>query len=364
MKLSELCLYLDSAVPLSFQEEYDNSGLQLGEPDRDISSVLLTVDITEEVVDEAISKKCDLIISHHPLIFRGLKKITGRSSAERIIINAIKNNLALYSCHTNLDAFSNGVSRKFADKLNLKNPKVILPLKDKLLKLVTFIPVSHLDDVRKALFDAGAGVTGNYDSCGFTVEGKGSFRGNESSRPFVGEKGRIHFENEVRFETILYAHSKDRVVRALLECHPYEEVAYDLYPVANDNIPEGMGVAGELEEPMTEKDFLIKVSTVLSNNHIKFSGLTGRMIKKVAVCGGSGSSLLQEVIRTGNDAFVTGDVKYHTFLEAENHILLVDAGHYETEKFSVEILYDLIIKKFPKFAVRFSEINTNPINYL
>ena len=364
MKLRELCLYLDSAVPLSFQEEYDNSGLQLGDPEKDISSALLTIDITEKVVAEAILKKCDLIISHHPLIFRGLKKITGRSSAERIIINAIKNDLALYSSHTNLDAFSSGVSRKLAEKLNLKNPKVILSLKDKLLKLVTFIPVSHLDSVRKAMFDAGAGVTGNYDSCGFVVEGKGSFRGNESSNPFVGEKGSIHFENEVRFETILYAHAKDKVVSALLKSHPYEEVAYDLYPVANDNIPEGMGVAGELEEPMTEQNFLIKVSTVLGNSHIKFSGLTGRMIKKVAVCGGSGSSLLQDAISAGSDAFVTGDIKYHTFLEAENHILLVDAGHFETEKFSVEILYDLIIKKFPKFAVRFSEINTNPINYL
>ncbi|NSW95815.1 MAG: Nif3-like dinuclear metal center hexameric protein, partial [Bacteroidales bacterium] len=351
-------------VPLSFQEEYDNSGLQIGDPEKEISSALITLDVTENVVAEAISQKCDLIVSHHPLIFHGLKKITGRSTVERMVMNIVKNNLAVYSAHTNLDAHSSGVSYKLAEKLELINLKVLLPLNDRLLKLVTFIPVSYLDKVRSAIFDAGAGVTGNYDQCGFTVQGKGSFRGNEASSPFIGEKGKIHFEEEIRFETILYAHLKDKVVNALLEAHPYEEVAYDLYPLLNNNISEGMGVTGETREPLPETDFLKKVSVSLGNSHIRFSGLSGRKIRKVAVCGGAGSALLNNAIASGSDAFVTADIKYHTFLETENQILLVDAGHYETEKFALEILYDLIIKKFPKFAVRFSEINTNPINYL
>lgn len=364
MKLREICSYLDSEVPLSYQEEYDNSGLQIGDPDKEISSALVALDVTEKVVAEAITKKCDLIVSHHPLIFKGLKKITGQSAVERIVMDSIRNNLAVYSAHTNLDAHSSGVSRRLAEKLGLSNLKVLLPLNGKILKLVTFVPASFIVKVRKAVFEAGAGVTGNYDYCGFTAQGQGSFRGNEASSPFVGEKGKIHFENEVRFETILFSHLRDKVVSALLKAHPYEEVAYDLYPVLNDNISEGMGVTGETEEPVTETEFLKKVADTLDNSHIKFSGLTGRMIKKVAVCGGSGSSLLKNAIASGSDAFVTADIKYHNFLDAENQILLIDAGHYETEKFAVEILCDLIIKKFPNFAVRFSEINTNPIYYL
>jgi dinuclear metal center YbgI/SA1388 family protein len=364
MKLKDLCSYLDSAVPLSFQEDYDNSGLQIGLPEKEISSAMITLDITEEVIDEAVSENCDVIISHHPLIFKGIKRISGRTFTERILYEAVKHNIAIYSSHTNLDVFSNGVSRKMAEKLKLQNVKVLAPLKNRLLKLVTYIPESHLEKVREALFKAGAGVIGNYDKCGFTTQGTGSFRGNEKAEPFIGKKGEIHFEKEIRFETVLFSHLKDEVIKALLTVHPYEEVAYDVFTLENINIEVGLGCVGELYEAMHEEDFLKFVSSVFDAKGVRFSKTTGKPVRKIAICGGSGASLLNNAINSGSDAFITADIKYHNYFDAENTILLVDTGHFESEKFSTEILYDLIIKKFPKFAVRFSESNRNPINYL
>jgi len=364
MKLRELTDFLDSAIPLSFQEDYDNSGLQYGLPDMDISSALLTLDVTEEVINEATCTGCDIIVSHHPVIFRPLSKLSGKTASERIILRAIKQNIAIYSAHTNLDVIENGVSRKMAEKLSLNRLKVLSPLRNRLLKLVTFVPEDHLDNVRQAVFGAGAGVTGNYDYCGFTAGGTGSFRGNESSSPFVGEKGKIHYEKEIRFETVLFSHLKTKVINALFAAHPYEEVSYDIYPIENQNAGAGLGRIGELGQPLKEKDFLELLSSVFGTRGIRYSGLTGRIIRKVALCGGSGGSLADDAVASGADAFITADIKYHTFLDSGNRILLADIGHFESEKFSAEILHDLIIKKFPKFALRFSEINTNPINYL
>jgi dinuclear metal center YbgI/SA1388 family protein len=364
MKLSELCSYLDNAVPLAFQEGYDNSGLQVGDMEQDILSALLALDITEKVVDEAISKDCDIIISHHPLIFRGIKKITGKSSSDRALTKAIRNNIALYSSHTNLDNMDIGVSRRMAQKLGLKNVRTISPMKGKLVKLVTYIPESHLETVREAVFNAGAGFIGHYDRCGFALSGTGSFRAGEGTNPFSGRKGQIHFENEVRFETILFSHLTEKVVDALLDAHPYEEVAYDIYSLKNDNIDFGLGSVGELIEPLSEYDFLILISKVFEARGLRYSAITGKTVRKVALCGGSGASLLNDAISAHSDAFVTADIKYHNWFEADGKILMVDCGHFETEKFSTEILYDLLIKKFPNFAIRFSEINTNPINYL
>lgn len=364
MKLKELCSYLDAVVPLSFQEDYDNSGLQIGQIDKDISSALVTLDVTEQVMDEAIRKGCGVIVSHHPLIFTGIKMLTGKSQTDSVIYKAIKNDVAVYSAHTNLDMISNGVSKRMAQKIGLVNVRVLKSLKDRLLKLVTFVPEDHLEKVREAVFNAGAGVIGNYDRCGFIVQGTGSYRGGEGTNPFAGETGRMHFEKEVRFETILFSHLKDKVLEALLETHPYEEVAYDIYSLGNENIDAGLGCTGDLHEPLNGIDFLKMVSARLGAYGIRYSNLPDKPLKKIAVCGGSGSSLLESAIRSGADAFLTGDIKYHTFGEAAKRILLVDCGHYETEKFSTEIIYELIVKKFPKFAVRFSETNTNPINYL
>ncbi|MZP54583.1 MAG: Nif3-like dinuclear metal center hexameric protein, partial [Bacteroidales bacterium] len=264
----------------------------------------------------------------------------------------------------NLDVISNGVSRKMAEKLNLLNIRVLSPLKNRLLKLVTFIPEASLDKVREALFDAGAGVIGNYDRCAFAVKGTGSFRGNSLTDPYVGIKGKDHFEKEVRFETILFSHLKGKVINALHKAHPYEEVAYDLYPLENENIEIGLGCVGELKKPLEEGKFLELISKTFQAEGIRYSGASGKKIGRVALCGGAGISLLNEAKASGADAFVTSDIKYHNFFDAGDAILLVDTGHYESEKFSTEILYELIRKKFPTFALRFSEINTNPINYL
>jgi dinuclear metal center YbgI/SA1388 family protein len=364
MRLKELTAYLETVIPLAFQESYDNSGLQTGDPEKEIKSGLLVLDVTEKVLDEAISYGCDVIVSHHPLIFQPIRSLTGKTIPERLLIKALNNGIAIYSAHTNLDVLRNGVSRKLAEKLQLKNVRVLSPLKNTLLKLVVYIPESHADIVKKSIFDAGAGVNGNYDHCGFSVEGKGTFRGNDKSNPFIGERGKLHTENEIRFETVLYAHLKSRVIKAMLQTHPYEEVAYDLYMLENDNTEIGLGCVGELEKPLKTSEFLAFVSEVLEANGIRYSSYSGGLIKKVALCGGAGSSLVNAAITSGADAFITGDVKYHSFSELSDDILLVDAGHYETEKFAPEILNDLIIKKFPKFAVRFSGTNTNPINYL
>ena len=364
MLLKDLTSFLDSAIPLSFQEGYDNAGLQVGSPDREVSSALVTLDVTDEVLDEAGYKGCDVVISHHPLIFTGIKQLTGKTITEKLLLKAIKQDIAIYSAHTNLDVLESGVSRKMAEKMGLKNIRVLVPLKNRLLKLVTFVPEEHLEKVREAVFSEGAGMIGAYDKCSFSASGTGSFRAGQKANPYKGEKGKLHFEKEVRFETIIFSHMKTRVIKALLEAHPYEEAAYDLYPLDNDNINSGLGCTGEFSEPLSETEFLKMLRTVFKARGIRHSKPTGNAISKVALCGGAGGTLIQDAISSGAGAFVSADIRYHGFFEAGGKILLADIGHFESEKFSVEILYDLIIKKFPTFAVRFSEVNTNPINYL
>ncbi|MFN8242035.1 MAG: Nif3-like dinuclear metal center hexameric protein [Bacteroidales bacterium] len=364
VKVRDIISYLDSEIPADYQESYDNSGLQVGNPDAIIEAALLSLDITEEVIREACETGAGLVITHHPLIFKPLKRIAMGSDVERVISTAIKNNISVYSAHTNLDVHENGVSRKLADVIGLESLSPLVPLKGKLMKLVTFIPLENVDQVSKAVFNAGAGVTGNYDNCSFRVEGTGSFRGNEDSNPYKGVKGDVHSEPEIRFETVLFARDSRRVVKALLEAHPYEEVAYDLIALENEYNGAGMGITGNLAEPMKESEFLKMIALKLESKGLRYSQPTGKDIRRVAVIGGAGASLLRDALAVGADALITGDVKYHDFLEAAGRILLVDAGHFETEKYSTEILYDLIIKKFPTFALRFSGKNKNPINYL
>lgn len=351
-------------VPLSFQESYDNSGLQVGDIEKDIPAALISLDVTEDVIDEAIATGCSLVITHHPLIFSPLRKLTGRTYVEKVLIKAVKNEIAIYSSHTNLDILNEGVSWKMAEKLHLNNIRTLSPLKNSLLKLVTYVPENQLEKVRNAVFEAGAGVIGNYDKCSFSHPGTGTFRAGENAEPFVGEKGKLHHEKEIRFETILPLHLKDNVITALTGSHPYEEVAYDLYSLENEYNGAGLGCVGELPEPMGETEFLDFLKAIFNAGGVRYSKLTGKKIKTVALCGGAGISLLGSAMKNRSDTFVTSDIKYHDFFNTENKILLVDTGHYESEKYSTEILYDLIIKKFPTFAVRFSETNTNPINYL
>jgi dinuclear metal center YbgI/SA1388 family protein len=363
VKLKEITQYLETLAPLSLQESYDNAGLIIGSPDTDISSVLISLDVTEEVVDEAVEQKSQLIVSHHPIIFSGLKKFNGKNYVERTVQKAIKNDIAIYAAHTNLDSITGGVNSKISEKIGLQDCSILQPMSSQLKKLVTFIPADHAEKVREALFNAGAGNIGNYDSCGYNTEGLGSFRGNEKTNPFVGEKGKIHFEKEIRFETVFPGFIQGRIIRALIQAHPYEEVAYDIYPLENKYEMAGMGMIGTLPEEKSEKEFLQLLKDTFKTGVIKHTKLKGTPVKKVAVCGGAGSFLLSQAIAAKADFFVSGDFKYHQFFDAENKIVIADIGHFESEQFTKELFYELLTKKFPKFAVRLSEVNTNPVFY-
>lgn len=363
MKLTEIISLLESYAPLSYQESYDNAGLLIGDEQQDITSALVTVDVTEEVLEEAMKKGSNLIVAHHPLTLAGIKKITGKTLPERIIIKAIRNNICIYAAHTNLDNVNSGVNARICEKLKLKNCKILHPVKGILKKLVTFIPPEHIDKVRLSVFKAGAGVIGEYDQCSYNLEGYGTFRGSEKASPFSGEKGKLNFEKEIRFETIFPENLQSAIIKALLEAHPYEEVAYDIYPLDNHYQKAGAGMLGETSVPVNTIDFLKRMKKIFNARSIRHSRIIKDEIKKVAVCGGSGSFLINEAIHSGADLFMTGEIKYHQYFEAENKIILADIGHYESEQFTKEIFYDLLIENLPKFAVHLSEVNTNPINY-
>jgi len=364
MLISDLTRYLESIAPLAYQESYDNAGLVIGNPEDEVSSALLTLDVTEKVVDEAISGGFGIIIAHHPLIFSGVKKLNEQTGTGRCVIKAIKNNIAIYAAHTNLDSVTGGVNSKICEKLGLINCRILSPVKGQLRKLVTFIPRGYAGTVQEAVFKAGAGNIGNYDSCGYTLEGTGSFRGNESSQPFVGEKGRVHFEPEIRFETVFPVPLQNKVIHALLEAHPYEEVAYDIYPLENEFALTGSGMIGELPQEKDETEFLENIKNIFAVKVVKHSPLLNRKVKTVAVCGGSGSFLIRQAISAHAHVFLTGDLKYHQYFEAEGKIILADIGHFESEQFTKELFYELLTKKFSKFAVHLSGVNTNPVNYL
>jgi len=363
LKIKEIAHFFETIAPLSLQESYDNAGLLVGDSEAEVAIALVAIDVTEKVVDEAIEKKAGLIIAHHPIVFSGLKKLTGKNYVERTVMKAVKNDIAIYAAHTNLDAVTGGVNAKICEKLGLKNCRILQPVPGKLKKLVTFIPFDSVEKVRTAVFEAGAGNIGNYDYCGYNLEGTGSFRGGEESNPYVGIKGKVHYEKEIRFETIFPGWLQSKIVKALFEAHPYEEVAYDIYPLENVFEKAGMGMVGELEKPLPENDFLTLLKNIFGTGCIKHTALKGSTVKKVAVCGGAGSFLLNHAKAAGADFFVTGDFKYHQFFDAENKIVIADIGHYESEQFTKELFYELLTKKFPKFAVRFSEVNTNPVFY-
>ncbi len=363
IKVKTIASFLESVAPLSLQESYDNAGLIVGNPDAEISAALVTIDVTEEVINEAIKKGTGLIVAHHPFVFSGLKKITGKTYVERTLIKAIKNDIAVYAAHTNLDSVTGGVNSKICEKLGLLNCKILQPSAGQLKKLVTFIPSENAEEVREAVFNAGAGHIGNYDYCGYNLEGEGSFRGDESTHPFVGERNNVHYEKEIRFETIFPGYLQGEIIAALLKSHPYEEVAYDIYPLENLFEQAGMGMIGNLAEPLSEKKFLALLKEIFNAGCIKHTALKGSPVNKVAVCGGAGSFLLNKAISGGADVIVSGDFKYHQFFDAENKIVIADVGHFESEQFTKELFYELLIKNFPKFAVHFSEVNTNPVYY-
>lgn len=364
MKLSEITAFLDSEIPLTLQESYDNCGLLIGNKIDEISGVLICLDITEEVLEEASAQNCNLIISHHPLIFSGLKSLTGKTQTERLVLTAIQQNLAIYALHTNLDNHSMGVNRMLCEKLGILNAQILKPQSGNLRKLVTFCPISHAEQVREAIFNAGAGHIGNYDSCSFIAEGNGTFRALQGAVPFVGKLGVLHIEPEIRIETIIPSFLETEIVSALVKAHPYEEVAYDIYPLGNSNSQTGAGMIGNLPHAVLAEDFLLEVKKILNLGCVRHTTLKNKFVQRIAVCGGSGSFLIKDAISSDADIYMTGDIKYHDFFIPENRIILADIGHYESEQFTKELIYTLLKKKFTTFALFISGTNTNPVNYL
>lgn len=363
MKIKEIVQYLESIAPASYQESYDNAGLITGNMSWDCTGVLTTLDCTEAIVEEAIAKNVNMIVAHHPIVFKGLKKINGKNYVEQTIIAAIKNDIAIYAIHTNLDNVIDGVNAGIADKLGLINRKVLAPKSGELCKLVTFSPHSHAEEILSGLFAAGAGTIGKYDECSFGIEGNGSFRASEGTHPFVGKIGERHIEPEKRIEVIFPKHLKNKIISALLAAHPYEEVAYDIYLLENEYANIGAGMVGELPEALDEMDFLQLLKEKFHLQVVRHTELFGKKIKKVALCGGAGSFLTGAAIGSGADVYVTGDIKYHEFFDADNKIVLADIGHFESEQFTIDLLFDYLRTKFPTFAVLKSDIKTNPVYY-
>lgn len=361
--IKDITNYLEEIAPLSLQEDYDNSGLLIGQKSTPVNGALICVDVTEAILDEALQYNCNLIIAHHPLIFSGIKKLNGNNWVERTVIKAIKNDIAIYAIHTNLDNMIEGVNEAIANKIGLHQTRILQTKVGLLRKLVCFCPVDKANMVREALFTAGAGRISNYDSCSFNSEGKGTFRGNYKTKPYVGKKLELHTENEIRIETVFPDYLESSVLTAMIMAHPYEEVAYDIYTLNNHWANVGAGIIGSLAEPMDEIDFFNLIKTQFHCSAIRHTALKGRKIKKVALCGGAGSFLLKDAINNNADIFITSDFKYHQFFDADNQIVIADIGHYESEQFTKDLLFNKIQKKFSNFALYLSKINTNPIHY-
>lgn len=364
VKIQEVTHYLESLAPLNLQESYDNAGLITGNPQTIISGILVTLDCTEDVVEEAIANQCNLIVAHHPIVFKGLKKLTGSNYVERVIIKAIKHDIAIYAIHTNLDNVSHGVNKKISEKVGLKNLAILAPKSNTLSKLVIFAPKKDANHVLEALHNAGAGHIGKYTHCSFQTDGTGAFKPNEFANPHIGEPLKQEFVEETRIEVIFQNDRTNTVLAALKSAHPYEEVAYYLTSLANTNQDVGAGMIGELPSPMPALDFLNQLKISMNLSVIRHTALIDRPIKKVAVCGGAGSFLLSNAIRSKADVFITADFKYHEFFDADNQLIIADIGHYESEVCTKELLQDVLMKKFSNFAIIFSRVVTNPIRYL
>ena len=363
MKLSQLTAYLESLAPLTYQEDYDNAGLIVGHSDQEIHQAMISLDCIEAVVDEAIATNCQVIISHHPIVFKGFKKFNGKTYVERVIEKAIRHNIAIYAIHTNLDNIHTGVNARICQVLGLQNCRVLAPKQGLLKKLVTYVPLSHAEQVRNALFNAGAGHIGNYSDCSFSSEGNGTFKGGDDADPYVGTPGERHTEREARIETVYPANLESKILMALVLAHPYEEVAYDLYAITNQHQQVGSGMIGELGFELDEEKFLHLVKDKMAVTVIRHTALRHKTVQKVAVCGGAGSFLLKQAIAAGADVFITADYKYHEFFDAEGKIVIADIGHFESEQFTQQLLLEIIQKKFSNFAVRLTETNTNPVKY-
>ncbi len=363
MKIREITQYLENIAPLSYQESYDNAGLLTGNPQDEVTGVLLALDCIEAVIAEAISKKCNLIIAHHPIIFGGLKKLTGRNYVERTVIKAIKNDIAIYAIHTNLDNVFNGVNAKIATKIGLENTKILLPKRNQLKKLTTFVPLPDSEKVLDAMMKAGAGNIGNYSNCSFSIMGEGTFQPNRKANPYIGASENLEKVQEMRVEVIFPAHLEGSVISAMKKAHPYEEVAHYIHLLENENQEVGSGMVGNLPASMPEIDFLAHIKANMEVSCIRHTSFLGKNVKKVAVCGGAGGFLLRHAISAGADFFITSDYKYHEFFDADRQIVIADIGHYESEQFTKNLLAEYLEKDFKTLKINISEVNTNPVNY-
>ncbi|ASV31237.1 Nif3-like dinuclear metal center hexameric protein [Maribacter cobaltidurans] len=363
MTVKTVAQILEELAPLDHGEDFDNVGLLVGDSSMTVNGILVTLDTIECVVDEAIENDCNLIVSFHPIIFNGLKKITGKNYVERTVLKAIQNNIGIYAIHTALDNSPNGVNAKICEVLGLTNTQILIPKKNTIRKLNTYIPTASADHLKEKLFEAGAGNIGNYSNCSFSLEGTGSFKAGENSNPTIGEIGKTHFETETMFSVTYLKSSEKNILSALMEYHPYEEVAYEIYSLENKNQNLGMGMIGELKEALPEMSFLRHLKKTMDAQVVRHSALRNKPIKKVAVLGGSGAFAIGAAKAAGADVFVTADVKYHQFYEAENKMVIADIGHFETEQFTKNLLVDYLTEKIPNFAVRLSESITNPIKY-
>ena len=364
MKIKDILSVLEEMAPLAYAEDFDNVGLLVGDQDGECQGVLVCHDALENVIEEAIAKKCNLVVCFHPILFSGLKKITGKNYVERSVLKAIKNDIAIYAVHTALDNHKEGVNKIFCDALGLINTKILIPKVNFIRKLIIYTTPENANQVREALFQAGAGTIGNYDNCSFNSEGTFTFRGNENSNPVIGEKEKLHTGTEIKIEVIFEKHLESKILKALFSNHIYEEVAYELYDLQNSHQNIGLGMIGELPTALTERDFMQYVKDKMQANGIRHSEFLNKEIKKVAVLGGSGSYAIKNAIQAGADAFLTADLKYHQFYEAENKILLADIGHFESERYTKNYIVDYLMKKMPNFAFILSEENTNPVKYL
>jgi len=355
---------LEEMAPLAYAEDFDNVGLLIGNLETETTGILVCHDALESVIDEAIAKNCNLIVCFHPIIFNGLKKITGKNYVEKAIVKAIQNNIAIYAVHTALDNHPEGVNKVFGNALGLINTKILIPKENHIQKLVTFTVPENVEKVRNALFEAGAGTIGNYENCSFTSKGMGTYMGNENSNPEIGERFEFIEAEEIKIEVTFEKQLESKILKALFENHIYEEVAYEITALQNKHQNTGMGMIGELENPMNEKEFLLFVKDKMQCEAIRHSDFIGQPIKKVALLGGAGSFAIANAISAGADVFLTADLKYHQFYEAEKQIILADIGHFESERYTKNYIVDFLRKKILNFAIILSEENTNPVKYL
>ncbi|HEX2535576.1 MAG TPA: Nif3-like dinuclear metal center hexameric protein [Chitinophagaceae bacterium] len=363
MKIREIIQVLEHYAAPELQEDWDNSGLLTGQAGEDCSGVLCALDMTPEVVAEAAAAGCNLVVAHHPVIFKGLRRLNGNNHVERTVIEAVRRGVALYAIHTNLDNIVLGVNDTIARKLGLEETKILQPKNRVLHRLITFAPHDQAETVRQALFDAGAGHIGNYSECSFNSKGTGTFRAGAGADPYVGKVGERHAEEETKIEIVYPAYMQTQIVQALEAAHPYEEVAYDVFQMENVHFGIGAGLIGSLPEPVDEEEMLRRIRDAFGAPVVRHTALHGRPVQRVAVCGGAGAFLIGAARRAGADLYLTADVKYHEFFEAEGTLLLADIGHYESEQFAVDLVRDLLLQKFPTFAVLKTGVDTNPVHY-